>query len=313
MSRAAARAAIASSRSAAQSTESMHARAVLLHLDRLEPDVGRARGEQPLLHVAVDLRVHVVDVRLDQQHRRPRRLDRLAEPEPQHVRPVLGIAAAGAVADAASRASPGARTSRAPSTSAAPVGVTSSIGRSPRDAASGAPALAISSSVAGAGTGSTPCAERAVPPPAGSGEQYSSLDAEQPQPDDARRRCRRSRRARRPRGSRSPRARRRGRALRRRRAAGRRPTRARVSSPCSAERSMMRRMSGRRRCGCGASARSTCAFVAAMPARVTRSARSVQPSTPSCASSARSASTSRPASSSAPSSMSPLMPEKQSR
>ncbi len=62
-------------------------------------DVGCAGGEQLLLHVAVDLRVHVVDVRLDEQHRRPRWLDGVPDPEPQHVRPALRVAAARAVAD----------------------------------------------------------------------------------------------------------------------------------------------------------------------------------------------------------------------
>ena len=73
-------------------------RTVLLHLDGLEPDVGRAGCEQSLLYVAVDLRVHVVDVRLDLEHLRDG-LDALAHPQTQHVRPAFRVAPASAVPD----------------------------------------------------------------------------------------------------------------------------------------------------------------------------------------------------------------------
>jgi hypothetical protein len=63
-------------------------RAALLHLHLREPGVA-PRSEQFLLHVGQHLAGHIVDIRLDQEHR-PRRAWAIRRPEAEHVLASLG-------------------------------------------------------------------------------------------------------------------------------------------------------------------------------------------------------------------------------
>ena len=91
----------ASRRSAVTMAETIVAGSSLLHRYGCEPDVERARGEETLAQRFVELRVHVVDVRFQQELLTLAGTGgrRLADPEPQRVRPGK-LARAKAIAEA---------------------------------------------------------------------------------------------------------------------------------------------------------------------------------------------------------------------
>ena len=136
-------------------------RAALLHDHRDEERVARARGEQPLEHVLVELRAHVVDRRLEHDDvvgaRRP------PTGSPTTMRSRFGRSSSTrsprAVADRGDAQLGHRLRARERRDDRRPVGVTSSHG--PSSKRTGRPRS--SSTTAGGGTGSGPCAERATP------------------------------------------------------------------------------------------------------------------------------------------------------
>ena len=88
-----------------------HAGPALLHDHRYEVRVGGPGIEKFFDHVGMDLRIHVVDVRLDDDHLFARAFIDLADDDPQEVRDLRDLPRPGAVADAPRRGSTPSRAS----------------------------------------------------------------------------------------------------------------------------------------------------------------------------------------------------------